>query len=170
MNHKRFEAIYQLHYEDLLSFAKNHVSDSYQAEDLVQETFLFFLEHGMNNASCRNNSLYSTLISLAKSTLNQPACFLSFDDDAFTNSENLYYTSSLFQAFTKQQSIQNNFDTLQMLVPQLPDEEQQIFTLFYFEGKNAKEISEIIPLSHDTIRKKLERSKKKLKEIYLHTA
>ena len=170
MNQKRFEAVYRLHYEDLLSFAKNHVSDPYLAEDLVHETFLFFLEHGMNNASYRNISLYSTLISLIETTLEQSSRYLSFDDDAFTNSEISWFSSFLFQLFTKQQMDQKTIERLKPLFLELSKEEQQLLTLYYFEDKNAKEISEVISLNHNTIRKKLERSKKKLREMYLQTA
>lgn len=170
MNQKRFEAVYRLHYEDLLSFAKNHVLDPYQAEDLVQETFLFFLEHGIKNVSYKDDLLYSTLISLLEHTLEKPTRFLSFDNDAFTNSEISWFSSFLFQNFTKQQTEEKTIEKLKNLFSKLSTEEQQLLRLYYFEDKTAKEISEIIPLSHDTIRKKLERSKKKLREIYLQTA
>ena len=167
MNQKRFEAIYRLHYEELLSFAKNHVSDSYQAEDLVQETFLFFLEHGMNTVLCKNDSLYSILISLLKTTLEQPFRLLSFDDDAFTNSEISWFSSSLFQIFSKQQMEHKTLEKLKTLFLELSIEVQQLLSLYYFDEKNAKEISQVLSLKHDTIRKKLERSKKKLKQLYL---
>ena len=170
MNQKRFEAIYRLYYEELLSFAKNHVSDPYLAEDMVQETFLFFFEHGMNNASCKNNLLYSTLISILKDTCKYSISELSSDDVTFTNSENSQYISSLFQTFIQQQLVQKNFEKIEPLILQLPTDEQQLLMLYYFEKKNAKEISNQVSISHGTVRKKLDRSKKKLREMYLKIA
>ena len=65
---------------------------------------------------------------------------------------------------------QKTIEQLKPLFLELSKEEQQLLTLYYFEDKNAKEISEVISLNHNTIRKKLERSKKKLREMYLQTA
>ena len=44
MTNESFCTMYNLYYEKLLSFANTHLSDCFLAEDLVQDTFLFFYE------------------------------------------------------------------------------------------------------------------------------
>lgn len=162
MNQKRFTTIYQLYFDSLLSFAKNHVKDSYLAEDIVQELFLLLLEEKYCEDVCIEHFLFSNLYSLINNQLNQEQSdpdhlhdFLEHPRESFP---------SVLQILSQHQmSIQKN-ELLMDSLAQLPEEEQTILSLFYMEGKNAKEIGNILSIRHATIRKRLERSKLRLRQ------
>lgn len=167
MNQKRFEAIYRLYYEDLLSFAKHQVSDFYLAEDLVQDAFLFFFEQGMTDVPSVEQTLYSILISLLERNLQRPVFELSFIDDILEHPNDYSSVSFLFQNFSQNQMEQNKNKLLQESIEELSFADRTLLTLYYLEEKNAKEIGILFSISHCAVRKRLERIKKKLLQIYL---
>lgn len=166
MNQKRFEAIYRLYYEDLLSFANYQVSDFHQAEDLVQDTFLFFFEQGMTDVPSIEQSLYSILTSLLERSLQRPVPELSFTDDIFEPQTDSSAISFLFQTLFQNQIEQNKNKLLQESIEQLSLADRALLTLYYLDEKSAKEIGILLSLSHCTVRKRLERIKKKLQQLY----
>lgn len=166
MNQKRFTAIYQLYFDSLLSFANNHINDSYLAEDIVQDLFLSLWEQNFSEAVCIEQFLFSSLYSRITDYLRQDfqntSCFHDFSD----YSKNPI--PSVLQLLYRNQNFFFLKEQLYDRMAQLPKEEQTILSLFYTEGKNAKEIATILSLKHATVRKRLERSKFRLRQQFLY--
>jgi RNA polymerase sigma factor (sigma-70 family) len=51
------------------------------------------------------------------------------------------------------------------LLGELPEKDRVIFLLYYGEGFNMREISEVLECNENTVRSKLQRGRKKLKQV-----
>ena len=67
MMQQRLQTLYELHYDALLSFATISLQHSQMAEDIVQETFLLYMEQEDKQIATRKKrsllSIFSCLLS-----------------------------------------------------------------------------------------------------------
>ena len=173
-------ALYHMHYKYLLSFANKHVQDFYLAEDLVQDTFLLFWKQKnsmtkMESLSqepqkqisqhtlTRSYLLYilNHLLEWKKKDTNRPT--ISIED-------NPTHTLSYFPLMEPCNStgVQDYEQKLvQFCFSLLSSSDQQVLYWYFYDNKNAKEISQLLSITHVAARKRLERGKKRLRNIYL---
>lgn len=151
-----WDELYQRHYGELLSWCRNACRDSGLAEDLVQETFVravqnthLFMDMG---GSQRRAWLFRTLKNLL------------FDHNRREALEQRY-AQFLSDDGVPEWGYQETEGRL--LLARLPTEDQMLFCLRYLEGYNASELSEMLNLPAGTIRARLSRCRKRLKEMLL---
>lgn len=148
-----WEALYEHHYPQLLAFGI-HMSGSRElAEDLVQETFVKAL---INTQTLEDLSpgkqrawLYRTFKNL----------FFDRYRRALLESE---YAQSWQPDYREDPGIQEIENAL--VLHSLSPQDRAIFQLRYFDGYSAQEISQMLDLPPGTVRSRLSRCRKNLKQ------
>ena len=148
-----WEDLYEAHYKELVSFAIRMSGSKELSEDLVQETFVKAL---MNT---------ETVADLSPSK-KRAWLFRTFKNLFFDR-----YRRALLESKYKQnwqleyrddpgmQEIENA-----MLLQSINPQDRAIFQLRYFDGYSAEEISHMMNLPPGTVRSKLSRCRKYLKQ------
>ena len=150
-----WDEIYQRNYPELLKYCMAACRDRELAEDLVQETFLKALQNAgvfeeLGPSQCRA-WLYRTMKNLLYDRYRR--ALLEAQHLQQTDEETVYLEPGIQQT--------ENELILQMLTP----EDRMLFTLRYMEGYNASEIAEMLHINPGTIRAKLSRCRKILKNM-----
>lgn len=148
-----WEALYKTHYPELLRYAAASCHDAEQAEDFVQDVFLKALQNTDVLASLgphqRRAWLYRTL-------KNRMIDHFRRDTLESDSSEPLLAEGTEEPGFA---ALENT-----LLLQRLPQPDQTLFRLRYLEGYTAQELSDMFCLPAGTIRSKLSRSKKILRQ------
>ena len=147
-----WEELYENHYKELIAYGTRMSSSKELAEDLVQETFVKAL---MNTEVIEDLSPSKRRAWLFRSFKN-----LFFDLYRRVVLENIYEQNGKPE-YLEDQAMQEIENT--MLLQILKPEDRAIFQLRHFEGYTAEEISEMMNLPPGTIRSKLSRCRKYLK-------
>ena len=166
MDPKRLQVLYELHWKSLLSLAEIQLHNSSDAEDLVQETFLLFMKKSVSHTTS-TITLYQIAQMLIRryNAQNSTVNFGSFDQ-TFETPDNSEEKTLLWQAYSESLLESSKSQRLKDALTDLPKDDRLILTLFYFENISAKEIGIQTRSSHAAIRKRLERSKKRLRSLY----
>lgn len=150
-----WDEIYERYHSELLRWCLGTCRDKELAEDLVQETFLKALQNadafedlGPNQ---RRAWLYRTMKNLLYDRYRRAV--LESEHLQQTDEDAVYLDPGIQQT--------ENELILQMLTP----EDRMLFTLRYMEGYNASELSEMLGMPTGTIRAKLSRCRKLLKNV-----
>ncbi len=148
-----WEALYKTYYPELLRYAAASCHDAEQAEDFVQDVFLKALQNTDVLASLgphqRRAWLYRTL-------KNRMIDHFRRDTLESDSSEPLLAEGTEEPGFA---ALENT-----LLLQRLPQPDQTLFRLRYLEGYTAQELSDMFCLPAGTIRSKLSRSKKILRQ------
>lgn len=148
-----WEALYKTYYPELLRYAAASCHDAEQAEDFVQDVFLKALQNTDVLASLgphqRRAWLYRTL-------KNRMIDHFRRDTLESDSSEPLLAEGTEEPGFA---ALENT-----LLLQRLPQPDQTLFRLRYLEGYTAQELSDMFCLPVGTIRSKLSRSKKILRQ------
>lgn len=148
-----WEELYEDHYKELIAYGYHMSGSKELAEDLVQETFVKAL---MNTEIVEDLSPSKRRAWLFRTFKN-----LFFDRYRRVILEN-EYQQSCQPAYLEDQGIQQIENA--MMLQSLKPEDRAIFQLRYFDGYSAEEISEMMKLPPGTIRSKLSRCRKYLKQ------
>lgn len=151
-----WEELYEEHYKELVAFG-THMSGSRElAEDLVQETFVRALTNAQTveelSGSKRRAWLFRTFKNL----------FFDCCRRAALESEYLQSCRSECAEDQGMQEVENA-----MLLQSLAPQDRAVFQLRYFDGYSAEEISRMLDLPPGTVRSKLSRTRKFLKNLDL---
>lgn len=149
-----WEALYERHYPELLKYCMAACRDRALAEDLVQETFLKALQNPdtmEDLGPCQRRAwLFRTMKNLFRDRYRRAVLesrhLQTLDADAAYNDPGI-------------QQVENE-QVLKTLAP----EDRVLFRLRYIEGYNAAEISEMLDMPPGTIRSRLSRCRKLLKD------
>ena len=148
-----WEALYKTYYPELLRYAAASCHDAEQAEDFVQDVFLKALQNTDVLASLgphqRRAWLYRTL-------KNRMIDHFRRDTLESDSSEPLLAEGTEEPGFA---ALENT-----RLLQRLRQPDQTLFRLRYLEGYTAQELSDMFCLPVGTIRSKLSRSKKILRQ------
>lgn len=149
-----WDEIYQKYYPELLRWCAAACHDTALAEDLAQETFLKALQNvdtfGDLGPSQRRAWLFRTMKNLL------------VDHARHTSMETQYA-----QRYPETEiAVEPGYEQVEeaLLLGQLSGEERTLFHLRYVEGFNATELSEMLHMPPGTIRARLSRCRKILKE------
>ena len=147
------EDIYGAFYRDLLAYCQAMTKSRSSAEDLVQETYLRALTHwedveALRRSQCRS-WLYKTARNLYIDQLRKLSRETPEEEDKLALAS---FEEDLTQAAVAQ------------LIARLPESEQTIFTMRYFEGYNARELGELFDLPSATVRSRLSSAKRRLRQ------
>lgn len=131
-----------------LTFTKNH----YDAEDIVQNTFLKLIKYNkaFKSDGHMDNWLTAVCINESKDYLKS---FFRKNSTSLEDAKELY-------TFDKPK----DFD-LFTAVMSLPKKERTVIHLFYYEDLSIKEIAVVMKISESSVGTRLHRARKHLKEI-----
>ena len=150
-----WDEIYKKYYPELLRWCLGACRDKELAEDLVQETFLKALQNAdifEDLGPCQRRAwLYRSVKNLLCDRYRR----------AVLESEFLQQNPDTEEYMDPGIQRMENEMVLQILSP----EDRMLFTLRYIEGYNASEISDMLAIPAGTIRAKLSRCRKILKNM-----
>ena len=147
MNKEHFTTIYQKHYADLYRFAFSYLKSKEKAEDIVQETFIRYYHSSITKEEKIKSWLFSTCKNLSIDLIRKESKELQM---------------------TEEEHIEERSDEYQhvfSMIDSLSDKYGEIIRLHYFGGLSIKEIAEAKHMSEDSIKKRLQRGREKLKEM-----
>ena len=166
MNQKRLEVLYTLHYDALLSFAKDHLLNPEYAEDFVQETFLIFFEHQENFSVSPSPSLHSILSTLIYQNNRNYMEHTPYEDDFFEQPTDTPEKSLLHSAYSQARTRQQNREVLSDAFAMLSEKDQWILHSSLIEEETSISIARKLSIQGNAARKRIERSKKRLARLY----
>lgn len=148
-----WEELYEAHFSELIAFGTTMSGSRELAEDLVQETFV----RGLMNEELLEDLSFSKRRAWLYRTLKN----LFFDRYRRAALEN-QYVQGLQPDNPAEEGLQEveNALILQSITP----EDRTLFQLRYFEGYTAQEIGKMLDIPPGTIRSRLSRCRKYLKE------
>lgn len=151
-----WDELYARHYPELLRYAVGACRSREQAEDLAQEVFLKALQNADIfedlGPSQRRAWLFRTLKNLMCDKFRRASLEAAF-------------TQELQEDATAPELGYARTET-ELVLSKLSPQDRALFQMRYLEGYNASELAEIFHLPAGTIRAKLSRSRKYLKEIF----
>ena len=148
-----WEELYEDHYKELVAYGTSMSESKELAEDLAQETFVRALMNaetvGELSSGKRRAWLFRTFKNL----------FFDRYRRAVLESE---YTQSWQSEYAEDPGIQKIENA--MLLRSIQPQDRAIFQLRYFDGYSAEEISRMMDIPPGTVRSKLSRCRKYLKQ------
>lgn len=148
-----WEELYEDHYKELIAYGIRMTGSKEFAEDLVQETFVRALMNTETVADLSSSKQRAWLFRTFKNL------FIDSYRRAVVECKYEKNWHPEYMEDPRMQEIENAI-LLQRINPQ----DRAIFQLRYFEGYSAEEISQIMNLPSGTIRSKLSRCRKYLKQ------
>lgn len=150
-----WDEIYQDYYPELLRYAVHACGNVTDGEDLAQEVFMKALQ---------NVDVFEDLgTSQKRAWLYRTLKNLIYDRYRRAQLENAYLEIIEEDAYILDSGIQMTENEL--LLSKLSDEDRTLFHLRYFENYNASELAEMFNLPTGTIRSRLSRARKLLKDM-----
>lgn len=166
MNQKRLEVLYELHYDSLLSFAKNHLLNPEYAEDFVQDTFLIFIEYQEDLSLSPSPSLQSILSTLIYKNNRNYMENMPYEDDFFEQPLNTPEKNLLQSAYSHEETRQQNQEVLSDAFAMLSQKDQWLLHTSVIEQETSTSIARKLSIQGNAARKRIERSKKRLARLY----
>ncbi len=169
MMQQRLQTLYELHYETLLSFATISLQNSHVAEDIVQETFLLFMEQEDKQIATRKKrplfSIFFFLLDREKS--NDATYIIPYNDNLLSLTEEGISSTALSHFYQHREITKEKYETLLSSLHFLSKQEQLLFIHVFIKKKEMHELISFYNIPSSTIRKRIERCRKHLKQIYL---
>jgi RNA polymerase sigma-70 factor (ECF subfamily) len=170
-----FEKVAMEHLEAIYNFAFKLTGSRQDAEDLVQDTYLkayrFFsqFKRGTNFKSWLFKIMHNTFISKYRKDIKKPA-HLDFDDIEFKSERLLTGFTTTDDA--QLEEIFNGLvdDEVSSALDKLPDEYKQVILLFDIHNFNYQEIAHILNCPIGTVRSRIHRGRKMLRESLMNYA
>lgn len=150
-----WEELYEKHYPELLRYAAAACKNLAEAEDVAQEVFLKALQNPDTFQDLGTSQKRAWLFRTLKN--------LMCDRYRRGQLENAYLEAQQEQAEYWDPGIQETENRL--LLAQLTPEDRTLFHLRYEEGYSASELSEMFHIPAGTIRARLSRMRKLLKNM-----
>ncbi len=150
-----FDLFIRQYYSDMLRYCAYHCSDSEEAKDLTQDTFLrFFAEFSAyTHEGKAKNYLYTIAGNLCKNYYKKAGKqSVGLPEEFSENSED---------DLTAQISVRICLD-------RLPEEFREVIILYYYQGLKQSEIADILGIGLPLVKYRLKKAKKQL-EAWLKT-
>lgn len=158
----RFEEIYYSYHKRMYVVAKKILSNNEDAEDAVQTSLLNLARHmdrvPTGNEQVLNAYIFTTVRNTALSMLRKRSReidTISMDDLPIS------IGGDPLEAMMKQ----NDYDMLLAVISELPLSYREIVFLRYVQGKDVKEVAEIIGRTSNYVRVQTHRAKKQLADL-----
>lgn len=168
-NHAQFSEIFKLYYKPIFGYIFRRTANFDDTADIAADTFFKAFTH-INRFSYNGISIKVWLYRIATNEINQffrnsqkrNSIFSKVD---FDNKElfNNYLQEDKHELETELQKHSQYLSVLQAM-KLLPHKYQEVIALRYFEGKNNKEIAEILDMNEGTLKSLLSRGLEKLRE------
>jgi RNA polymerase sigma-70 factor (ECF subfamily) len=150
--------IYKLYYKSMYNTSLRIVNDSMEAEDIMQEAFLFAFE---------KINTYSRTVSfgtwLKKIVVNRSLDILSKQKEIFEDFElHEEIKDESDDETAKREELDVKVEEIKQAIDALPDGYRIILSLYLLEGYDHEEIAEIMSITNSASRSQLTRAKQKL--------
>lgn len=145
--------------EDVKKIAFLYVNDVMESEDILQEVFIACYQ---NLHKFRKKSSYKTW--LIRITINKCK-----DHNKRWSVRNLFYKASIdpqgnFHSAEESLLTKENADETMSRLSQLSSKYKEVLILYYYQELTMEEIGKVLSISRNTVKSRLLRAKKKLKE------
>ena len=159
-DHQPFRQLFDAYAEDLLAISYAYIKDWSMAEDVVQDVFF---NHWQKQEQFRNNSSLKTY--LTRAVINR-----SKDVLKSWRYRTHILTNQFFASVKPKQVIiqQQEQQTIGLAVLSLPLELREIVMLYFYKEFTYREIAELLQTPESTVRHRMERAKKMLREQLHH--
>ena len=147
-----FNELYDYAHKDVFNVIYSYLKSKYDSEDLLQDTFISFID---KNPSCK--SLSECKYYLIRIAINKSINFLKKNKRTTLVDEN---------ALRREEIEENSNEELQYIfnkLTSLPEKLKSVMILYYYDNLKIKEISTILKISESAVKMRLERGKEKLK-------
>ncbi len=153
MTNDDFENAVRRNNQRLFLIALAFTKSTHDAEDILQNVFLKFLKNTNNFTSEEHMDKWLTTVCVNESKNYIKSIFRKHQniDDCEIVSPDVF-----------ENSLQSD---LYNVVMSLPKKDRTVIHLFYYEDMSIKEISSILKLTESTVKTRLSRARKKLKEM-----
>ena len=151
-----FDEIYNLYSQELMNICYGYTKDRDDSFDIIQNVFLkyFNLNKSFNNDNDEKYWLIRVTINESKDYLRKRKRTINIDDDKI----------DVLTDDSKSIEKDERLEKLSNLVKELPEKYKSVIILHYYDRLSIAEISNILKISEDAIKKRLERSRKMLKD------
>ena len=162
MTHQEFKARFLPCHKKMYYIAFRYLGNEYDAEDMVQNTYLKLWQKRESLENIENNEAYAitTIKHLCLDTLRAPQ--IETDNDSVLVQE----TEPAPQPDTAYE-IKEDMKVLLNIINKLPEQQRKILLLRHFEDKSTDEIETETGLSNANIRVLLSRARKTIKELFI---
>lgn len=154
LSRERFEKIYKLYSQELINISYGYTKNFDDSFDIVQN--VFYKLFASNKKFKTNNDEKYWLIRV---TINESKDFLR------KKKKTTIVDTEILD--TIQKDFKNNngkIQLLKMLISELPEKYKSVIILHYYDLLPIKEISIVLNISENAVKKRLERARKMLKE------
>lgn len=152
---------------DLIRYCSQFFEYEYEyAEDCVQDAYVALLENLKNGVEIKNYKswLYAVVLNYKNKTIKDKLNRNEFDfsdneekDNAIENSKS--YNPDYIDQMTTDKMVE---ERALRIISQLNSDEKELYISYYWKHKKLKDIAVDLNVTHDTIRKRHEKLKKKL--------
>jgi RNA polymerase sigma-70 factor (ECF subfamily) len=164
-----FSELFRLYYKPVFGYILRRTGDFDEAADITAETFLKAYNH-INNFSYKGISVKVWFYRIATNEVNLYIRRKRRDNTIFTriSFENKALFNSYLQDDRKDYETElqkhEQFLKVQKELKTLPIKYQEVISLRYFEGKDYKEIADILSINIGTLKSLMSRGLDKLRE------
>lgn len=142
-------------YQPLFLYIKKRVNHQEDAEDLTQEVFYKLSKSNSDEVSSVKNWVYT----IAKNTI------IDYYRKQKNQTEEIDDTL-VIEEYNENNAVIELGECVTTYVNQLPEEYRSIMKLSELEGMSQKEVAKQLDINYVTVRSKVQRGRKKLKQIF----
>ena len=166
MNQEELENIIYAYGKDLYSFCCYVTHSRLEAEDLYQDTFLklYELRESLHIETNPKSFIMSVALNLYRNYKRKASLRQLKIGKKISMEDNLFDIPSKEPAIEEQIVLKEECALLRSEVNKLPDKYKIPILLFYMEGLSLTEISQILKLPGGTVKTRIHRAKKNLKQ------
>lgn len=168
-NPDAFSEVFKLYYKSIFGYILRRTGDFDDSADIAATTFFKAFTH-INNFSYNGISIKVWLYRIAINEINQFFRFAKrhgslFERFDFVNKEKFSnYLQQDKEEIEAELQKHGQFLTILKALKTLPHKYQEVISLRYFEGKNNKEIVEILNINEGTLKSLLSRGLEKIRD------
>lgn len=152
-----FSRVFNEYYSLLSRIAYSYTLNIFDAEDVVQEVFIkFYKAHKNFNSNLEEKYWFIRV------TINQ-----SLDCIKQRKNKEVLIDSEYINIFSKTPDTGEKNEEIYECVCSLKDSYKTIIVLYFYDDYSIKEIAKILKISESNVTTRLDRAKKKLKEIII---
>lgn len=156
----KFEQIYNYYKQTMFYVAKNILKDEFLSEDAVHDAFMSIAKNmdNISDAVCPRTKGYVVIIvrNISLNMLKKQNSTVDIDDYDEIISDDLSLEDEVLSKIS--------FDFIVERITDLPVIYKDVLYLTYVEDLNTQQISRLISISNESVKKRLQRGRKKLAE------
>lgn len=157
----KFEQLYLTYRQDMFKMAYGILANKFDTEDAVHEAFMRVIKKltKISETNCPQTHAYLLIIvkNVALKILKEQNMTMVVDIDSIEITDDLsleeYVVSNI------------EVERLKQILEQLPDDYYEVLFLDLFMEFNISDIAELLGITYENAKKRLQRAKKKFKEI-----